>query len=78
MNAVLFASLFILVILMLAAIIFAFIRIQKLVNSIKLVNQRINHIFVYCRQITDEERKIISESINAYPQMVEHKRREQP
>lgn len=69
MNAVLFASLFILVILMLAAIIFAFIRIQKLVNSIELINRRINYI-VYHRQMTDEERKIISESINVYPQML--------
>lgn len=69
MNAVLFTSLFILVILMLSAIIFAFIRIQKLVNSIELVNRRINHI-VYHRQMTDEERKIISESINVYPQML--------
>ena len=69
MNAVLFASLFILVILMLAAIIFAFIRIQKLINEFDTVNQRINHI-VCDRQMTDEERKIISESINVYPQML--------
>lgn len=70
MSAVLLVSLIILVTLMLAAIIFAFIRIQKLVNSIKLVNQRINRIFVYHGQMTDEERKIISESINVYPQML--------
>lgn len=73
MNTVLLVSLIILVTLMLAAIIFAFVRIQKLVNSIELVNQRINHI-VYHRQMTDDERKlmdhIISESLNVYPQML--------
>ena len=71
-NALL-VSLIILVTLMLGAIIFAFVRIQKLINSIEFVNRRINHI-VCNRQMTDEERKlmnhIISESINVYPQML--------
>lgn len=73
MNAVLLVSLIILVTLMLAAIIFAFVRIQKLINSIEFVNRRIDHI-VYNRQMTDEGRKlmnhIISESLNVYPQML--------
>lgn len=67
-NALLL-GLIILVVIMLGAIIFAFVRIQKLINSIEFVNRRIDHI-VYYRQMTDEERKIISESINVYPQML--------
>lgn len=71
-NAVL-VGLIILVVIMLGAIIFAFVRIQKLINSIEFVNRRIDHI-VYYRQMTDEGRKlmnhIISESINVYPRIL--------
>lgn len=71
-NALLI-GLIILVVIMLGAIIFAFVRIQKLINSIEFVNGRIDHI-VYNRQMTDEERKlmnhIISESLNAYPRIL--------
>lgn len=73
MNAVLLVSLIILVVIMLGAIIFAFVRIQKLINSIEFVNRRIDNI-VCNRQMTDEGRKlmnhIISESINVYPRIL--------
>lgn len=61
-NALL-VSLIILVVIMLGAIIFAFVRIQKLINSIEFINRRIDHI-VYNRQMTDEERRLMNHIIS--------------
>ena len=67
-NAVL-VGLIILVVIMLGAIIFAFVRIQKLFYDIQLVNERIDFIVRYS-QMTDAEREsmriIVDQNLNAY------------
>lgn len=67
-NALL-VSLIILVVIMLGAIIFAFVRIQKLFYDIQLVNERIDFIVRYS-QMTDAEREsmriIVDQNLNAY------------
>lgn len=67
-NALL-VSLIILVVIMLAAIIFAFICIRKVFYDIQLVNERIDFIVRYS-QMTDAEREsmriIVDQNLNAY------------
>lgn len=67
-NALL-VGLIILVVIMLGAIIFAFVRIQKLFYDIQLVNERIDFIVRYS-QMTDAEREsmriIVDQNLNAY------------
>lgn len=69
MNSVLLGSLIALMILMIAAIIFAFICIRKVFYDIQLVNERIDFIVRYS-QMTDAERKsmriIVDQNLNAY------------
>ena len=67
-NALL-VSLIILVVIMLAAIIFAFICIRNVFYDIQLVNERIDFIVRYS-QMTDAEREsmriIVDQNLNAY------------
>lgn len=69
MNTVLLGSLIALMILMIAAIVFAFICIRKVFCDIQLVNERIDFIVRYS-QMTDAERELMSNmvdnSLNAY------------
>lgn len=63
MNTVLLGSLIALMILMIAAIIFAFICIRKVFYDIQLVNERIDFIVRYS-QMTDSERELMSNIVN--------------
>lgn len=69
MYDALLVSLIILVVIMLAAIIFAFICIRKVFYDIQLVNERIDFIVRYS-QMTDAEREsmriIVDQNLNAY------------